>query len=310
MPRRALLIAGLALALAPALAFAQPQEPDIVVTGRRAEEVHAFVGEISATPQGANQLGVWERDICPSVTGLSREQGQLIVDRISMRAAAVGLRFGDPGCSANVFIFFAADANAFAQRLFEDRREMFAYHRTSAEATRGRAALDSFLNDPRPVRWWHVMQFVGADGDRIGDNEARSTSPRPPPPESVGQPPEADGFADMQAVRGRASRLRSAQRLDFARAVIIVEGTAVAQTPLNALGDYLAMVTLAQIDPVAQPTSVPTILSLFSATEERPTALTSWDIAYLDGLYRAPRDAASASQQISDITRRMTENAH
>jgi len=33
-----------------------------------------------------------------------------------------------------------------------------------------------------------------------------------------------------------------------------------------------------------------------------------WDRAYLDGLYRATRNAASASQQVREISRRMAGN--
>lgn len=302
LKRLALIVTLLhALTLAPAHA----QDSDIVVTGRSREEVQAFIREISAPPQGLDQLGRWDRDLCPSVTGLSREQGQLIVDRIALRAAALGLRIGAPGCAANVFIFFAADSNAFAQRLFEEHRDMFAYHRTSAEATRGRAALDDFLHERRPARWWHVMQEVGANGDNLGDNEARSTSPRPPPPEAAGQPPQADGFADMQAVRGQASRLRGNARLDIARALIIVDGVQAAQAPLSGLGDYLALVTLAQIDPAGDFSSIPTILGMFDTGA--PRELTVWDRAYLEGLYGAPRDAITARQQIAEIARRMAQ---
>jgi hypothetical protein len=280
---------------------------DIVVVGASPEALGRFVNQISAPPQGGDQLGRWDNDICASVTGLPAEQGQLIVDRISMRAASVGLRVGEPGCSANVFIFFVADANAFSQRLFDERREMFAYHRSSAELTRGRAELATFVSQSRPIRWWHVMARVSADGERTSDNNARSASPRPPT--EPGRPPDPDGFADMQAVRGRASRVRSADRVDVQRAIIVVDGPMVSQKPLSAVGDYIAMVTLAQIEPDADIAGFPTILALFNPGENNPVALTSWDGAYLQGLYRASRNAASVRQQLGDIARRMDHGA-
>ncbi len=304
MLKRLAIVAGLLLTPC----GAQAEDAAVLVTGQTPDQVQGFVTQITALPQNVDALGVWEHQICPSVTGLPQDQGQQIVDRISLRAAALGLRVGAPGCTADIFVFFVADADAFAHRLFEERREMFAYHRTSAEATRGRAALDDFLSEHRPVRWWHVMQYSGADGERIGDSESRSTASGPPPLD--GSPPNADSMAEVQAVRGRGSRLQSSRRLDMARAIIIVDGISVAQIPPSALGDYLAMVALAQINPQADFAGVPTILSLFDAAEgARPTAMTAWDVAYLDGLYDAPRNATSARQQIAAIARRMSQSS-
>ena len=77
--------------------------------------------------------------------------------------------------------------------------------------------------------------------------------------------------------------------------------------PAGSIADYVAMVTLAQIDPQAQIREFPTILNLFNEDLENTSfEMTNWDAAYLNGLYRSERSAASMTQQVRDISRRMS----
>jgi hypothetical protein len=101
--------------------------------------------------------------------------------------------------------------------------------------------------------------------------------------------------------------LRAAERQDFNRAIVIVDGQRASGYPLEGLADYIALVTLAQIDPNGRTIEFPTILNLFaSGAETAPPSMTEWDLAYLSGLYRSQRNAASATQQVREISRRMT----
>jgi hypothetical protein len=286
-------------------AAAQPEaseQADIVVTGVRPDQVQTFVEQVSAVPPSVDQIARWNDDICVRIAGLGAEQGQHVVDRVSERAAAVGLSAGGAGCDPNVFVFFAADADTFAHRLVEERRPLFAYYQEQHVVTLGRDALTDFTETSRPVRWWHVTQIRGADGARLGSDQAGNSSP--PPPSEMRY--AADGLTGLQAVRSNGSRTRAAERQDFNRVIVIVDGARAGEYPVDSIADYIAMVTLAQIDPRAQTRDYPTILNLF---EDNPAdasfEMTNWDRAYLDGLYRTTRNAASATQQVREISRRM-----
>lgn len=282
----------------------EPVEQEIVVTGVRAERIQAFVEQVSAASPAANQIARWDDDICVSVLGLAAEQAQFIVDQISYRAAAVGLTAGRSGCAPNVFLFFAADADSFSSRLVEERRSLFAYFQEEHVVTRGRDALTDFATTSRPVRWWHVSQTRGADGDRLGSDTAGNRSP--PPPRDGEARADPDGITGVQAVRASGSRLRAAERQDFNRVVVIVDGQRASGYSMEALADYIAMVTLAEIDPNARIADFPSVLNLFdSPPDVAPTSMTDWDRAYLSGLYDSTRNAASVSQQVRDIARRM-----
>jgi hypothetical protein len=121
--------------------------------------------------------------------------------------------------------------------------------------------------------------------------------------------PTQDGFSGAQSVRTQGTRLRSVERQDFNRVVIIVDGQRASGYPLDGIADYVAMVTLAQVDPGAMTLEYPTILNLFATDPDAVSfEMTNWDLAYLDGLYRSTRNSASVTQQVRDISRRMAGN--
>jgi hypothetical protein len=235
----------------------------------------------------ADQLARWDREICTSVAGLPARQGQFLADRIAQRALALGLQPGEPGCQGNVAVFVTNDSDAVARQLFEQDQSLFAYLGGGGLVTMGRAAFDEFLSSQRPVRWWHVAETVGADGLSLHGDAAQG------------------GFSNAPMARSQGTRLRNETRQDFARVIIIVDARRVGAANLAALGDYIAMVALAQIDPSADTSAFPTVLNLFTAPANAVTGMSDWDVAYLDGLYNATRSAVSAQQQQREITRRM-----
>jgi hypothetical protein len=270
-------------------ALAQTQSEPIIVTGRTPETTQAFVEQVAAAPEAADQLARWDREICTSVVGLPARQGQYLADHIAQRAFAVGLQPGAPGCHGNVAVFVTSDSDAMARRLFEEDPDLFAYRSENNVSTLGQAAFEQFLSSQRPVRWWHVAHTVGADGISLSGDAS------------------AGGISNAAVARSRGSRLSNDTRQDLARVVIIVDARRVGGVQLSALADYVAMVALAQIDPFADTSSYPTVLNLFTppAGASPVTAMSDWDLAFLDGLYNASRHAVSAQQQEREIVRRM-----
>ena len=271
---------------APALAQ-QTSSEEIVVTARRVEEaVRAFVGEVTVEAGRSDQVARWDQRVCPGVAGLRAAQAQAIADRIAIRALEVGLDVGEPGCAPNILIIASSDSDALARDIVDEHRAMFGYYGDGV--TRGRGALTDFVETPRPVRWWHVSQTLTADGF--------STSG----PRNAGEAPAVTGPATS------LSRINRSTRQDLARAILIVDGRRVSGVSVGALGDYLAMAALAQIDPDADTSAFPTILNVFSQLQPGLTALTDWDTSYLQGLYSAPRDR-SATSQANAIIRSVAE---
>jgi hypothetical protein len=279
---RPALAALLLLASSAPAAAQQAQSEELVITGEHVHDmVRSFVEELEPQQLPEDQLARWDSRVCPQVAGIPAHQAQYIIDRISQRAFDLGLRPSGPGCRANLLIFVTPDADVLAQALAGDRNLVAYYNDNEYGRTQGREALARFVASDAPVRWWHVSQTVSQGGVVIGEGEV---------------------------VRSYGTRLQSATRQDFNRAMIIVDARQADGLAFEALADYLAMVSLAQIDAGADTSDIPSILNVFDekAAGRQPTGqMTDWDLAYLEGLYAAPAYAPSLHGQRRAITRRM-----
>jgi hypothetical protein len=73
-------------------------------------------------------------------------------------------------------------------------------------------------------------------------------------------------------------------RDQLSRVVIIVDGSKLNGTTWQQLGDYLAVVSLAQVNPNADPSEFDSILNLFT-NRAAYSGLTDWDRTYVHSLY-------------------------
>ncbi|HYD87426.1 MAG TPA: hypothetical protein VEA80_08125 [Vitreimonas sp.] len=282
---RALIASAFMLATAAGAAQAQTQpaeNDDLVITGSRFREmVRSFVQEVAPPELSEEQLARWNSRYCPLMAGIPARQAQYLVDRMSQRAHQLGLRPGDENCRPNVLVFITPDADVLAQALADDHDLVAYYNNAEYGNSLGRDALAAFVSSDAPVRWWHVAQTVTERGTIISNSG--------------------------EVVRSEASRLYRPTRQDFNRVLVIVDARQAAGLQFEALGDYLAMVTLAQLDASADTSQIPSILNLFGQRGASEPRLTDWDLAYLEGLYSAPRHAPDSNAQERAITREMED---
>lgn len=281
------------------------------VTDAQASSPQDFVHQIAFATSEDDPLARWEEGVCVGAVGLDPSQLQQLVDRVSLRARAVGLRPGRPGCRANVMIVFSDDSDAITRQIVDQRRDMLGFYSGDNRVTAGRDAMEEFANTPRPIRWWHVSSTgVGSmrpDAARTRQSSGRTAAAAAASGGGAGIASGQGSPHDLQgadAVRSNGSRARTPEsRNELSYALIIVDARRVADIPASAWMDYVAFNALAQINPDARTTYYPTILNLFSGSSTPLTGLTDWDLAYLDGLYRARNEASD--RQISSIARHM-----
>lgn len=301
---RGLRLAAALLALGTGVALAQPPAPptpsgsdEVVVTAIRPAQMRNFVRQLAEGGK-KDQLSRWDRRVCPGVVGADPKVAQALIDRIVWRAFGVGLDGGRPGCRANALIVVTPDSAAFTPEFVDQNKRFFNYDDDNGNGL-GKQALLEFANTPRPVRWWHVTQTVSDSGEILGDSVASMNSD--------------GGFDNVQVARvGSPSRIRAGTREDFNRVIVIIDSRAVAGKPFDAVADYVAMITLAQIKADARRGGLETILSLFDAPASgvAPVAgWTDWDKSYLEGLYGANRFARTARQQENAIVRQVEKAA-
>lgn len=277
-----------ATALAALLATAAPQDPpvqdppvqdpaeirveDIIVLGRPLDEAaRDFVYSLSVPALGRG-LARWRDTVCVGVVNLRGEAAQYLIDVISTRAGDLGLRTGDPGCSPNVIITFADDGAGMARAMVE--AEPAAFRVGGSGMDLGRAALGRFQEGDAPVRWWHMSLPINSETGRI----------------AVRIPGETDneGNPSAPSISTFGSLLTTIIRDDLNKVIVIVDVDGVAHLTGPQLADYLAMVSLAQIDPRGDTTGFPTILNVLD-NPAVADGMTDWDLAFLEALYRDDR---------------------
>ncbi|HYD86123.1 MAG TPA: hypothetical protein VEA80_01485 [Vitreimonas sp.] len=306
-------VAGLSLVIG-ASASAQQADEEIVVTGQRLREAaHQYAETIALAPARADQYARWSARLCPSIAGLAPSEAQTLIDHMALRAREVGVEAERSGCSPNLIIIFAPDANRLAREIVDTRRDLMGYYTADDVVTAGREALEEFATSARPVRWWHVSRTVTADGRQLADTDSRvGRGTADALAAAQGRPNEAAGLGNglrgVEATRSQGTRTRRATRQDFSFALVIVDAPSVSRFAPAQVADYLAMAALVQLNPDADLSAFPSILNLFQSPETAPPGLTEWDRAYLQGLYSATREAANATRHRADIARRIAEN--
>lgn len=272
------------------------QEPsydleEIVVEGRNLEDAtREFVREIAA-PARNRGLARWRDGVCVGVVNLQTEVAEYIADRVSTVATDLGLRAGAPGCEPSILIIATVDANDFTRQFVASRPTLFRVGGSGMDL--GRNALRAFERTDRPVRWWNVSVPVDSDTGQIAVRLPGDVSGNGAGDGSVMQ------YAPVITVRA-ASRLSTQIVDDSKRSFVIIDVDRLAGVSLEQLADYIAMISLAQVDPDADTSGYSTILNVFDDPQQTP-GLTNWDKAYLQGLYDTVRTRQNQASGLTEI---------
>src|SRR5215472_8529619 len=134
----------------PAAADDPPKRaPDVTITGTRAQlrpEISAFVNNVTDFDPADPILGLarWQAPVCPSVTGLARNLGEFILERVSEVARDAGVRLAGDNCRPNLFVLVSAQSQELL-RAMQRRNLGFTF------GNAGPPLINAFIEDPRPV---------------------------------------------------------------------------------------------------------------------------------------------------------------
>ena len=261
---------------------APSQEPpataveDVVVNGRSLRQtVEAFVSEVTSPPPGHGPAR-WDRRVCVGVVNLRQTAAQTLIDRVSDAATLIDLEPAGPGCSPNILIIATDDADGLANALVE--RQPHAFRPQYSGASQSARKLEAFRTTTKPVRWWHVSMPVTRDGGAPAVRLPGYGAPMIP----------------------GSGRLTTEVTNRLLRSFVILDITKMEGTSFEQVGDYVAMVALAQIDPDADTSSFNTVMNLFDDPSHSET-LTDWDQAYLRALYSAYLNERNPNAQLGSV---------
>lgn len=253
---------------------------DVVVVASPMETQAKTFIEAVAAPFSQATLARWNGAVCPLVANLDPGIAAQITSRIRAEATSLGVGVAAEGCRGNIIVVATDSADLTARGLVKDAERTF--RPGDSRTDLGRSALRRFEESDAAVRWWHVAMPVSDDTGRL----AIALNGEAPP-----------AIADRVV-----SRLRANIRYDMAWVIIVVDVTKTESVSISDLADYLAMVSLAQVDAEADFTQYDTVLNLFHA-ELSAHGMTDWDRAYLQALYRAEANAANIAWQRQNMTR-------
>jgi hypothetical protein len=243
-----------------------PQSNEIVVEGQRVlGETQAQRAVQAISTSTANmQIARFADAVCPLAVGMSAAAVTQVQNKIREIARNAGAKVAPEKCVANVLVIVASDSRALLADIRQNQRHWVAGVPT-AELKR-LASLDS------PVRAWTVTSLRDEDGQPLA-------------------PETSDAPTSMQ-VRS-ASFLSRMTRQQIDGAVVLIDRAAAKGRTIDEIAGYVAMRTLAATR-VPKAGEVNSILNLFAASAANPPrGLTSFDRAYLKGLYAGnPRDDA------------------
>jgi len=267
-----------AAAQAGAPAAAARALPEVTVRASRAKlwpKVSSFVNGITDVENGYG-LARWQTPVCPLVSGLNRQEGEFILERVTEVARAAAVPLAGEQCHANLLILVTRQPTELLQAM--DRRDHWV---TFGEAPA--LTVDEFIGTPRPVKVWYNSMMTAPGGT----------------PLVAGAPP------DVQLLGGGLHSPTTYYGPGFAGHSHIVSlfvygfhGVMWGQ-----LADYVAMVGLAQIKPNANLGDARTILKLFAGSPQAaPAGMSDWDQLFLKSVYATEQ---SSRVQRSLIARRI-----
>lgn len=265
-----------------------PDQPDkalaqVTIEAQRAKLEHSlntFVSSITRSVPRDESLRRWRDPICPLVAGLTRDEGEYLLQRLSQIARTVGAPLDKEHCARPNLVIFVTSKPEALIKAWGDRRSAFGGVRSSV------AKFGRFADKPRPVRVWYNHDFGGGSGTSAVTKGSLQLGP---------------AFADVPSggcCLGSHFDVRDV--LVFTSVAVIVDGKQVVGLQLTQLADFIAMVALTEIDLDAPLGVAPTILRLFDArgdVTQLPAGLSAWDQEFLRWLYDSAAPLESITQR-------------
>jgi hypothetical protein len=220
--------------------------------------VHDFVRS-HAVPTHIGQLARWETEVCPKTVGLSPDQSQAVLQRIIAVAKSVGAPAGAPGkkCRVNLAVVVTDKPQGVLDYIKVKQPALLGYHYVSQ--------VQRIATVRYPIQAWYITGTRGSGGELVVD----------------------DSCCISQG--GRAgSRLSAGISSEFAAVLVVADAATVAKHDINEIGDYVAVLSLSEVDLSRPCGEIDSIIDALSAScgDSRPaTAVTKADSAFLKGLY-------------------------
>lgn len=289
-------VSGVMLA-GPAGAQISQSDSVTVTSEKQREAISSFVTKLSTPSRLSGKLARWDVGVCPSVIGIRPEAARFVVQRVRDTATRVGAPVNkDADCKPNIHVVFTTKPQALVSHIRNTQDYMLGYADSKAKK-------DALATVKLPIQAWYTTQTRDLRGKTTFDstkvtgagNELRipcavETSQTCPGGYMI--IPYAIG---AMAVTG--GRLGDGARSVFHNVIVVADPTKL-DHDMGTVGDYIAMLALAQVQPPLECQALASMMNLFTQDcAALPSGLTVHDEGYLRGLYSMDAQAIIQAQR-------------
>jgi hypothetical protein len=289
-------------------AAAQPADPaaaqdshsvqEVEVTASKLDQrtLERVVGQFAKSHGAANaavhQIGRWQMDVCPEVTGLQPVASAYVSRRVTEVARSVGapapkVGTAGKGCAVNVHIVFTPQPQQLLDHVAKAYPVLLGSSRSPGDAL-SRHTIQSWYVTGTKVDGWNPIA-TGSLANLMSSLQMAVDASTPggavAPDGARVDPAYGTGFTGF----GRSgSFVTKGFGSELLQAFVVVDSTKVVANSLSSISDYIAMLVLTRMDSLDGCNTLPSIIDMLSAgcgDRQKPQALTDADTAYLKALY-------------------------
>lgn len=282
----------LALVLACALTMGAQAQParntppeSVTVTALKnvpPEVISKFIQSFAAPTAIVGKLARWQAGICPVAVGLRPSAIRFLLQRLRDNAARVGAPVdARANCKPNIEIVFTTAPQDLLDNVRKKNPGYLGFSRRSAETAR-------LAIVTHPIQAWYTT----ARKDILGRMALDSAM-------NVGVGDEQDMAISYAMGSVYGFRVRDGLSSELYHVIIVIDPNKVQAREMGAVADYVSMLSLSQIASLYQcQQQLPSIINMMvpgcAAVEAQ---LTPSDVAFLQGVYKMPRDYALSVQK-------------
>jgi hypothetical protein len=254
--------------------------------------VSQFAQSHSAANSAIHQIGRWQMEVCPEVTGLQPAASAFVSRHVTEVARSVGAPVpkggtAGKGCAVNVHIVFTPQPQQLLDHVAKAYPALLGSSRSPGDAV-ARHAIQSWYVTGTKVDGWNPIATgnlatlmaglqMGVDASTPGGAVA--------PDGARVDPAYGEGFTGF----GRSgSFVTKGFGSELLQAFVVVDSSKVAGNSLSTISDYIAMLVLTRMGSLDGCNALSSIIDLLSSgcgDRQKPQALTDADTAYLKALY-------------------------
>jgi hypothetical protein len=261
----------------------------VVVEAERLKQLETQIRQFTSSAlvqPFADSLLRWTTPVCPLVGGLPRDRAEYILAAVSKVAREAQAPLAGEQCKANLFVIVTWQPDLLLKAWWQRDSSLF-------NANDGSLAVSGFLRSKAPIRVWYNFGFAPSDKGPTTDLGTVLSL--------TGTGIEPNILSNMPTIQSnycRASRLCRTGVQALSSVIVVVDKNQIKNLNMGQLGDYVAMVGLADVHSEADTGSTPSILGLFQKTGTAPREMSAWDHALLYALYTTDQGNVMQMTQI------------